>query len=43
MADLMRGADKPDYREVGYVLASLSWVDLGKASKTTVRAWEARA
>ncbi|HFF2842374.1 TPA: hypothetical protein ACGCEE_004692 [Stenotrophomonas maltophilia] len=31
-----------DYCEVGRVLASLSGVDLAKASKATVRAWEAR-
>lgn len=41
-ADLLQGTDMPDYREVGHVLASLSRVDLGKASKATVRAWEAR-
>ncbi|WP_414492017.1 hypothetical protein [Stenotrophomonas maltophilia] len=42
MADLLQGTDAPDFREVGHVLASLSGVDLAKASKTTVRAWEAR-
>ncbi|HEL3813571.1 TPA: hypothetical protein UMY79_004355 [Stenotrophomonas maltophilia] len=42
MADLMRGTDKPDYREVGYVLASLSGVDLANASEANIRAWEAR-
>ncbi|HFF6004412.1 hypothetical protein [Stenotrophomonas maltophilia] len=42
-ADLFQeGTDVPDFREVGYVLASLSGVDLAKASKATVRAWEAR-
>ncbi len=38
----MHGTDLPDFREVGHVLASLSGVDLGTASKATVRAWEAR-
>lgn len=42
MADLLQGSDVPDFREVGHVLASLSGVDLDKASKATVRAWEAR-
>jgi len=41
-ADLLTGSELPDFREVGHVLASLSGVDLGKASKATVRAWEAR-
>lgn len=44
MNDLMDGTDAPDFREVGHVLASLSGVDLSKASKAskaTVRAWEA--
>lgn len=41
-ADLLQGTDVPDFREVGHVLASLSGVDLAKASKATVRAWEAR-
>lgn len=40
--DLLQGTDVPDHREVGHVLANLSGVDLGKASKATVRAWEAR-
>ncbi|HDS1580435.1 TPA: hypothetical protein QEL15_002526 [Stenotrophomonas maltophilia] len=40
--DMLQGADMPDYREVGHFLASLSGVDLAKASKATVRAWEAR-
>ncbi|WP_294995452.1 hypothetical protein [uncultured Stenotrophomonas sp.] len=31
-----------DHREVGHLLASLSGVDLSKASKATVPAWEAR-
>lgn len=39
MADLLQCNDVPDFREVGHVLASLSGVDLAKA---TVRAWEAR-
>ena len=41
-ADMLQGSDVPDFREVGYVLASLSGIDLGKSSKATVRAWEAR-
>lgn len=40
--DLLQDTDVPDFREVGHVLASLSGVDLGKASKATVCAWEAR-
>ncbi len=32
----------PDFREVGHVLAGLSGVELGKASKATVRSKEAR-
>lgn len=39
--ELLQGAHVPDFHEVGYVLASLSGVDLGNASKATVRAWEA--
>lgn len=42
MADLLQDGDVPDFREVGDVLANLSGVDLGKASKATVRAWEVR-
>lgn len=42
MADLLQGTDVPDFREVGHVLASLSGVDVGKASKATLRSWEAR-
>jgi len=42
VADLRQRAGVPDFREVGHVLASLSGVDLTKASKATVRAWEAR-
>ncbi|MEF9875150.1 MAG: hypothetical protein RR778_15765 [Glutamicibacter sp.] len=42
MFDLLQGTDVPDFREVGHVLASLSGVDLSKASKATARAWEAR-
>ncbi|MGE8274027.1 hypothetical protein [Stenotrophomonas sp.] len=42
MSDLLQETDVPDYREVAHVLASLSGVDLGKASKSTLRAWEAR-
>lgn len=42
MDDLLKGADLPDFREVGYELASLSGFDLSRASKATVRAWEAR-
>ncbi|MDV3437328.1 hypothetical protein R1H25_17855 [Stenotrophomonas sp. C2852] len=42
MADPLQGTDGLDFREVGHVLARLSGVDLAKASKTTVRAWEAR-
>ncbi len=41
-ADLLQGTNVPDFREVGQMLASLSGVDLGKASKATVRAWETR-
>lgn len=41
-ADMLQGTDVPDYREVGHFLASLSGVDLAKASKATVRTWEAR-
>ncbi|PTA70601.1 hypothetical protein C9412_17165 [Stenotrophomonas sp. Nf1] len=41
-ADLLQGTDVPDFRELGHVLASLSGVDISKASKTAVRAWEAR-
>lgn len=40
--DLLRGTEVTDSREVGHVLASLSGVDLAKANKATVRAWEAR-
>lgn len=36
------GSPATDYRDVGHMLASLSGVDLGKASNATVRAWEAR-
>lgn len=42
MTELLQQTDVPDFREVGHVLASLSGVDLAKASKATVRAWEAR-
>ncbi|MCJ8005743.1 hypothetical protein MU483_13800 [Staphylococcus aureus] len=42
MADPLQGTDVPDFREVGHVLASLSGIDLSKASKGTVCAWEAR-
>lgn len=42
MSDLLQGTDLTDFREVGHVLASVSGVDLAKASKATVRAWEAR-
>lgn len=42
MTNLPQGTDVPDFREVGHVLASLSGVDLAKASKAAVRAWEAR-
>ncbi|KOF00670.1 hypothetical protein [Stenotrophomonas geniculata] len=42
MPDLLEGTDVPDFREVGHVLASLSGVDLAKASMATVREWEAR-
>jgi len=34
--------DNMDHREVGRELALLSGIDLSKASKTKVRAWEAR-
>lgn len=42
MSDFLQSTDLPDFREVGHVLASLSGVDLAKASKAVVRAWEAR-
>lgn len=42
MADLLQDTENPYFREVGHVLASLSGIDLGRASKTSVRAWEAR-
>lgn len=42
MAELLQGTDVPDFREVGHLLAKLSGIDLGKASRATVRAWEAR-
>ncbi|WP_303638767.1 hypothetical protein [Stenotrophomonas tuberculopleuritidis] len=42
MTDLLQALEVPDFREVGHALASLSGVDLAKASKATVRAWEAR-
>lgn len=41
-ADLLQGTDVPDLREVGHELARLSGFDLSRASKATVRAWEAR-
>lgn len=43
MADLLHATDVPNFRKVRQVLACLSGVGLGKASKGTVRLWEARA
>lgn len=42
MTDLLLHTDVPDFLEVGHVVASLSGIDLSKASKGTVRTWEAR-
>jgi len=40
--DLLQGTDMPYFRDVGHLLANLPGFDLSKASKATVRAWEAR-
>ncbi len=42
MSDVLQSTDALDFREMGHVLASLSGVDLTKASKASVRAREAR-
>lgn len=42
MADLLQANEVHDFREVGQMLAILSGIDLGKTSRATVRAWEAR-